>query len=310
MPAARSFWWNGDNANGAMTHLLKNKYPQVKAVAWKRSQPKASGVVKAWRKDATLLYAQVIENGGGDDDDDLSGGKANEDAGAGTGDGVIVPQSSAAEDEEVGSIEGATDAIVVAPSRDMKRRTEAPGRIELPKKVRKRFVYDSESSEEEVFELCRYKAKPTASTPKRAVAAMITPPQSGGSTPVILVDSGTEDEGPIAAKGYYGRRRGRRGRRHRRVEPESPAADAAAAGPAPLTLTLVRTMASIEPAKAPAHKHECLAALQEAMDSVAKSRVAFSTQKRRKASRQLNKLEDKLEKLSSAVKRLNDAGQP
>ncbi|KAK2057984.1 hypothetical protein LY76DRAFT_636182 [Colletotrichum caudatum] len=306
MPTAHSFWWDGDNANIAVTHLLREKYPQVEVAAWKRSRSKASDILKSWRKDAALLHTQLIKNGR--DDDDVSGEEAGEDVGEETEDGLDVRQSPGAEDGEDGFSEGATEAVVVPHSRDTKRRGKAPGRIELPKRSRKCFDHGCEGSDDDVFGLCRSKAKPTASTPKRAVAAMITPPQSGGLSPVISIDSGTEDESPLEARGYYGRRR--RGRRRRLVEPESPPADAAVAGPAPLTLTVVRTMASIEPAEAPAHEHECLAALQETVDSVAKPRVAFSSQERRQASRQLNELENKLEKLGSAVKRLNNAVQP
>ncbi|KDN62038.1 hypothetical protein CSUB01_02222 [Colletotrichum sublineola] len=305
MPAADSFWWNGDNASIAMTHLLKQKYPQVKVAVWKRNRLKASDLLKTWRKDAALLYTQVIKNGR--DDYDVTGEEADEYVGEETEDGLYASQSSAAEDGEGESSKGTTDAMVVAHSRYTKRRVEASERIESPKKARKRFVYDSEGSEDEVFGLCRSKAKLAASTPKRAAAAMLTSPQSGQSSPVALVDSNTEDEGPLEARGYYGRRRGRR---HRLVEPESPPVDAAMANPVPLSLTRIRTMASIEPTKTPTHEHKCLAALQEAVDSVAKSRVAFSAQERREASRQLNKLKNKLEKLGSAVKRLNDAIQP
>ncbi|KAK2038664.1 hypothetical protein LZ31DRAFT_608169 [Colletotrichum somersetense] len=305
MPTAHSFWWNGDNAKIAVTHLLKEKYPQVEVAAWKRNRSKASDILESWRKDAALLYTQLIKNGR--DDDGVSGEEAAEDVGEKTEDGLEVPQSPDADDEEDEFGEGATEAVVVPHSRDTKRRGEAPGRIKLPKRSRKCFGYGREGSDDEGFGLCRSKAKPMASTPKRAVAAMITPPQSGKSSPIILIDSGTEDESPLEARGYYGRNRGRR---RRLVEPESPPADAALADPAPLTLTVVRTMASIEPAEAPAHEHECLAALQKAVDSVAKPRVAFSTKERREASRQLNELENKLEKLGSAVKRLNDAIQP
>ncbi|KAK1990853.1 hypothetical protein LX36DRAFT_663833 [Colletotrichum falcatum] len=305
MPTAHSFWWNGDNANTAVTRLLEKKYPQVKGASWKRNRSKASDILMTWRKDAALLYTQVVKNRG--DDDGASGETADKDFGEEAEDDFSIPQSSAAEDGEGEPREGVADALVVGHGRDTKRRVEAPGRIESPKKARRSFVCYSEGSEDEVFGLCRPKAKPAASTPKRAVSAMLTPPQSGGSSPVVLVDSGTEDEGPLEARGYYGRRRGRR---RRPVEPESPTTDAAVASPAGLTLTLARTVASIEPSEAPAHKHECLAALQEAVDSVAKSCVAFSAQERREAGRQLNKLEDKLEKLGGAVKRLNDAVQP
>ncbi|KAK1585112.1 uncharacterized protein LY79DRAFT_591658 [Colletotrichum navitas] len=305
MPTAHSFWWNGDNANMAMTNLVQIKYPLVQVAGWKRNLLTASDILKTWRKDAALLYTKLIKNGG--DDDDVSGEEADEDFGEDTKDGLNLRQSFAAESGEGESSEGAPDAIFVAHSRETKRRVEAPRRIESPKKARKHFIYESEDSENEVFGFCRSNAKPLASTPKRAAAALITPTQSGESSPIILVDSETESEGPFEARGYYGRRRGRR---CRFVRPESPPADAAVADPAPLALTLVQTMASIEPAEAPAHEHECLAALQEAVDSVAKSCVAFSTQKRRETSRQLNELENKLEKLGSAVKRLNDAIQP
>ncbi|EFQ31746.1 uncharacterized protein GLRG_06721 [Colletotrichum graminicola M1.001] len=305
MPAAHSFWWNGDNANMAMTHFLKNKYPLVQVTAWKRNPSTASDILKTWRKDAALLYTKVIKNGG--DDDDVSGEEADEDVGENTEDGLNLPQSFAAEGGEGESSEGAADAIFTAHSRETKRRVEAPRRIESPKKARKHFIHESEGSEDDVFGFRRSNAKPTASTPKRAVAALITPTRSGGSSPIILVDSGTENEGPFEARGYYGRRRGRR---CRFVRPESPPADIVVADPSPLTLTLVQTMASIEPAEAPAHEHECLAALQKAVDSVAKSCVAFSTKKRRETSCQLNELENKLGKLGSAVKRLNDAIQP
>ncbi|KZL72147.1 hypothetical protein CI238_00847 [Colletotrichum incanum] len=305
MPVARSFWWNGDNAHRAKTQLLYEKYPLIKAAAWKRNGDKARDILRIWRKDAALLYTALSKNGG---DDDVSVGKADEEVDEETEDGPGVSPSTASEDEAGESDEEAASTIVVAINRDTKREADGTlGRVEAPKKARKCPMFDEESSEDETFEIRhRSNAKPTTSTPKRAVAAMITPPQSGESTPAIRIDSDTEDEDPIAMRKYQGRR----GRRRRRVEPEGPAnTDTAVVDTAPLTFTLIQTMVSTEPAEAPTQKHNCLAALSEAVGLVVKSRDTFSIQERREASRQLKKLEKKLKNLSKTIKILNKAVQ-
>ncbi|GKT82723.1 hypothetical protein CT0861_05316 [Colletotrichum tofieldiae] len=298
MPVARSFWWNGDNAHKAKTQLLYEKYPLVKAAAWKRNRDKASDILRIWRKDAKHLCTELNGNGV---DDDLSGGKTDEEVDEETEDGPGVSHSTASEDEDSAS------TIVVATNRDTKRKAdERLGRVETPKKARKCSIFEEESSEDEIFEFRhRSKAKPTTPTPKRAVAAMITPPQSGESTAAIRTDSDNEDDEPIAMRKY----RGRRGRRSRRVEPERPV-ETVVVDAVPLNLNLVQTTVSAEPAEAPIWEHNCLAALQEVVDLVAKSRGTFSIQEQREVSRQLKKLESRLEKLSKTIKRLNKAAHP
>ncbi|GJC77702.1 hypothetical protein ColLi_00540 [Colletotrichum liriopes] len=301
MPVARSFWWNGDNAHRAKTQLLYEKYPLVKAAAWKRNRDKASDILRIWRRDAEHLCTELNENGV---DDDLSGGKTDEEVDEETEDGPGVSHSTASEDEEGEFDEDSASTIVVATNRDTKRKAdERLGRVETPKKVRKCSIFEEESSEDELFEFRRRsKAKPTTSTPKRAAAAMMTPPQSGESTAAIRTDSDSEDDDPIATRKY----KGRRGRRSRRVEPERPA-ETVVVDAVPLNLNLVQTTVSAEPAEAPIREHNCLAALQEVVDLVAKSRGTFSIQAQREVSRQLKKLENKLEKLSKTIKRLNKA---
>ncbi|KAK6226564.1 hypothetical protein QIS74_00119 [Colletotrichum tabaci] len=292
MPAARSFWWNGDNYHRAMDQLLKEKYPVVKVVAWKWSGLKASNLLKIWREDAALLYTDLVGPGR---EDNVHSGEADQEV-DGEKDVVSeVSQSHAAERDEVESDEEVKKYTVEATRPDIKRKaSKILGRIETSKKARARSVYDEESSEDDIFEIRhRPKMRPTFSTPRPAATALMTPPQSSKSTITIVIASDSEDEDLAATTS--------------RLATGQPDGPVAASDPAPLSLTPVQTVASIEPAEELTQKHNCLAAIRETIDRVAESCDTFLPQERSEASRQLKKLELKLERLGKTAKGLREA---
>ncbi|TQN71115.1 hypothetical protein CSHISOI_04351 [Colletotrichum shisoi] len=288
MPAARSFWWNGDNYHRAMDQLLKEKYPVVKVVAWKWSGPKASNLLKIWREDAALLYTDLVGPGR---EDNVPGGEADQEVDEETDVISEVSQSYAAELDEVESDEEVEECT----RPDIKRKaSKTLGRIETSKKARVRSVYDQESSEDDIFEIRhRPKMRPMFSTPRPAATALMTPPQSSKSTLTIVIASDSEDEDLAATTS-----------RPATGKPDGPVA---ASDPAPLSLTPVQTVASIEPAEEPTQKHNCLTAIRETIDRVAESCDTFLPQERSEASRQLKKLELKLERLGKTAKGLREA---
>ncbi|WQF78454.1 hypothetical protein CDEST_03468 [Colletotrichum destructivum] len=357
MPAARSFWWNGDNYHRAMDQLLKEKYPVVKVVAWKSSGPKASNLLKIWREDAALLYTDLVGPGR---EDNVPSGEADQEVEEETDVILEVSQSHAAELDEVESDE----EVKKCTSPNIKRKaSKTLGRVETSKKARARSVYDQESSEDDIFEIRhRPKMRPTFSTPRPVATALMTPPQSSKSTLTIVVDSDSENEDLAATsrlktdRSVYDEESSEDDIfeiRHRpkmrpmfstprpaatalKTLPQSgestltiviasdsededlaattsrpatgqPDGPVAASDPAPLSLTPVQTVASIEPAEELTQKHNCLTAIRETIDRVAESCDTFLPQERSEASRQLKKLELKLERLGKTAKGLREA---
>lgn len=361
MPAARSFWWNGDNYHRAMDQLLKEKYPVVKVVAWKGSGPKTSNLLKIWREDAALLYTDLVGPGR---EDNVHSGEADQEV-DGEKDVVSeVSQSHAAELDEVESDEEVKKYTIEATRPDIKRKaSKTLGRIETSKKARARSVYDEESSEDDIFEIRhRPKMRPTFSTPRPAATALMTPPQSSKFTLTTVVDSDSENEDLAATsrlktdRSVYDEESSeddifeiRHGPKMRptfstprpaatllKAPPQSgestltiviasdsededlaattsrlatgqPDGPVAASDLAQLSLTPVQTVASIEPAEELTQKHNCLTAIRETIDRVAESCDTFLPQERSEASRQLKKLELKLERLGKTAKGLREA---
>ncbi|EQB44748.1 hypothetical protein CGLO_16470 [Colletotrichum gloeosporioides Cg-14] len=194
MPTARSIWWQPNyydikerlmvdkkekrvttKKNGVVERkevitkrLLGKKYPLLENKAWRQCHAKVSEVLRIWRKDLSRLFPE------------------------------LRPDDYLSEDELAGE-----DEVTVSMSiRGRKRKAEAAAEPK-PKKLKTITAAPPKSPHE---------SKPVwqTSTPSQrcAISFLITPPQSGGNSPVLgnLDDlDGSDDDDPVP----MGRRRGR-----------------------------------------------------------------------------------------------------
>ncbi|KAK1638881.1 hypothetical protein BDP81DRAFT_392280 [Colletotrichum phormii] len=218
--------------------------------------------------------------------------------------------------------EDTEDVLVVAesPNRSKKRKANSPlSQVITPKRVKhQQSVYDVESSDDDVVVRRRRPHAKSAILPRRPATTPITPPQSGGYTSTILIDSDSNDQEPLLVRRHrdrcvilidsdsddqeplsMGRRRVRR--LFERKESPKPLLER----PSPLDLSPIRTVATIEPVKAPKEKHNCVAALEELFDSVDKSRGQFTSEERELADRQLRQMGKRMRRMSKMAKRMD-----
>ncbi|KAH9239319.1 hypothetical protein K456DRAFT_1720867 [Colletotrichum gloeosporioides 23] len=201
MPTARSIWWQPNyygikerlmvdkkekrattKKNGVVERkdvvtkrLLGKKYPLLENKAWRQCHAKASKVLRIWRKDLSRLFPELRP-------DDY------------------VPEDELA-DESADELAGEDEVTISTSNRGSKRKAEAAAEPK-PKKLKTITAAPPKSPHE---------SKPVwqTSTPSQrcAISFLITPPQSGGNSPVLgdLDDfDDTDDEAPLP----MGRRRG------------------------------------------------------------------------------------------------------
>ncbi|KAF4775260.1 hypothetical protein HER10_EVM0008438 [Colletotrichum scovillei] len=321
MPTARSFWWNGENANIATSILLPEMYPLLEDNYWKRSRLKATDILRTWRKDAaSLLPFDDVE------DEELQNTLVEE-----------REEDSVEEDRDVRSLsrslqqcgmndrhdteEDTGDVIFVTegPAPSKKRRAESPlSPVITPKRAKHhqsvvKSVHDVESSDDDIIVRRRRPLARSAGLPRVWPAGtLITPPQSDGSSPTILIDSESDDQEPLTTSRRrvtstdsdsddqeplsMGRRRGRR--LFKRKQSPKPWMER----PSPLGLSPIRTVATTEPVEAPEEKHNCVAALEDLFDSVDRSRDQFTGEEWEQADRQLKEMGKRMKRMSKMAK--------
>ncbi|KAI3545912.1 hypothetical protein CABS03_01284 [Colletotrichum abscissum] len=307
MPTARSFWWNGENANIATSILLPKMYPLLENNYWKRDRLKATDILRTWRQDAArLLPFDDVDN------EELGKTRVEEEE-------EEIEEDSVEEDRDVRSLsrslqqcgmndqhdteEDTEDVIFVTerPAPSKKRKAESPlSPVITPKRAKHhqsvdKSVYDVESSDDDIIVRRRRPLAKSAGLPRVWPAGtLITPPQSDGSSPTILIDSDSDsdDQEPL----WMGRRRGRR--LFERKESPKPSMERQS----PLGLSPIRTVATTEPVEAPKEKHNCVAALEDLFDSVKRSRDQFTGEEWEQADRQLREMGKRMKRMSKMAK--------
>ncbi|WYZ34263.1 hypothetical protein EsH8_I_000539 [Colletotrichum jinshuiense] len=269
MPTAHSFWWNSDNANRAKTELVNAKYPLVKSSTWKRSRPKATDILKIWRKDAARLFPELVEDG-------------------------LVDCQSSKNGEALKKMEV---AAVAATGRDRKRRgDDTVNQSTTPKRTTMTSVYDGLQHSDDGVSHSRSNSNPKTPISKGVASAVLTPPESNESGSTTLNDSDSEDQEPVPMR----RRRNIRGRLTvREGTPEHVPAD-----PTPSDTTPVWTVASIKPVEQPHQYHTCMVTLQEVVESMAISHDRFVSRERAGTEYQFKKWAKKGKRLSKKIERL------
>ncbi|KXH50016.1 hypothetical protein CSIM01_07274 [Colletotrichum simmondsii] len=328
MPTARSFWWNGENANIATSILLPEMYPLLKNNYWKRNRSKATDILKTWRKDAASLlpfddvdneeigYTLVEEREEETEEDSVEEDKDIRSLSRSLQQCEMEDQHDTEEDTE--------DVIFVAerPAPSKKRRAEIPlSPVITPKRAKHyqsvdKSVYDVESSDDDIIVRRRRPLVKSADLPRVWPAGtLITPPQSDGSSSTILIDSESDGQEPLSISRRrdrrvtstdsdsddqeplsMGRRRGRR--LFKRKESPKPRMQR----PSPLGLSPIRTVAITEPVEAPKEKHNCVAALEDLFDSVDRSRDQFTGEEWEQADRQLKEMGKRMKRMSKMAK--------
>ncbi|KAL2880823.1 hypothetical protein SGCOL_003850 [Colletotrichum sp. CLE4] len=296
-------------------------YPLLGDNYWKHSRFKASDVLRTWRKDAVRLYPfNEIEDE--ESESTLVRGREEDSVDQ---DRVVRSLSRSLQqcgmDDQHDMEEDTEDVLVVAerPIPSKKRKANSPlSQVITPKRVKhKQSVYDVESSDDDVVVRRRRPHAKSAILPRRPATTPITPPQSGGYTSTILVDSDRDGQEPILVRRHrdrrvilidpdsddqeplsMGRRRGRR--LFERKESPQPLTER----PSPLDLSPIRNVATIEPVEAPEKKHNCVAALEELFDSVNRSRGQFTSEERELADRQLKQMGKRMRRMSKMAKRM------
>ncbi|KAK1451457.1 hypothetical protein CMEL01_06031 [Colletotrichum melonis] len=305
MPTARSFWWNGENAYIATSILLPEVYPLLKNNHWKRNRLKATDILRTWREDAArLLPFDDVDN------EELGNTRVEEEE-------EEIEEDSVEEDRDVRSLsrslqqcgmndqhdaeEDTEDVIFLAerPAPSKKRKAESPlSPVITPKKAKHhqsvdKSVYDVESSDDDIIVRRRRPLAKSAGLPRVWPAGtLITPPQSDGSSPTILIDSDSDDQEPLS----MGRRRGRR--LFERKESPNPSMERQSQ----LGLSPIWTVAATEPVEAPKEKHNCVAALEDLFDSVNRSRDQFTGEEWEQADRQLKEMGKRMKRMSKMAK--------
>ncbi|KAK1541493.1 hypothetical protein CPAR01_07482 [Colletotrichum paranaense] len=328
MPTARSFWWNGENANIATSILLSEMYPLLENNYWKRSRLKATDILRTWRQDAArLLPFDDVDN------EELGNTRVEEEE-------EEIEEDSVEEDRDVRSLsrslqqcgmndqhdteEDTEDVIFVAerPAPSKKRKVESPlSPVITPKRAKHhqsvdKSVYDFESSDDDIIVRRRRPLAKSAGLPRIWPAGtLITPPQSDGSSPTVLIDSYSDDQEPLSISRRrdrlvtstdsdsddqeplsMGRRRGRR--LFERKESPKPSMERQSQ----LGLSPIRTVATTEPVEAPKEKHNCVAALEDLFDSVNRFRDQFTGEEWEQADRQLKEMGKRMKRMSKMAK--------
>ncbi|KAK2770766.1 hypothetical protein CKAH01_04273 [Colletotrichum kahawae] len=231
MPTARSIWWQvkyfdikeklmvdkkerlmvGKKEKTVVTkRLLGKKYPLLENKAWRQSHAKVSAILRIWRKDLSRLFPELRP------DDYVS-------------DGELADESS----DELAREDEVTVSMGI---RGSKRKVEAAAEPKL-KKFKTTTAAPPKSPHE---------SKPVwqTSTPSQrcAISFLITPPQSGGNSPVLGDLDDIDDEDPLP----MGRRRGRPIRTLERTPP-------AVSCPPPISVLPIR---AISPKPAASLKQE------------------------------------------------------
>ncbi|EXF74863.1 hypothetical protein CFIO01_04191 [Colletotrichum fioriniae PJ7] len=307
MPTARSFWWSGENADIATSILLPQMYPLLERNYWKHNRFKASDILRTWRKDAARLlpFDDIDDEECGNTFVQVREEETEEDSVEQNSDVRSLSRSlqQCGMNDQHGMEEDTEDVIFVAERRALgkKRKAASPlSPVSTPKRAKThqcvdKFVYDFESSDDDVVVRRRRPLAKTAGLPRVWPAdALITPPQSDGSSPTILIDSDSDmdDQKPLSME----RRRGRR--IFKRKESPKPSMER----PSPLGLSPIRTVATTEPVEVPKEKHNCVAALEDLFESVDRSRDQFTGEERELADRQLRQMGKRMKRMSKMAK--------
>ncbi|KAK1724803.1 uncharacterized protein BDZ83DRAFT_621965 [Colletotrichum acutatum] len=302
MPTARSFWWNGENANIATSILLLEMHPLLKKNYWKNNRIQASDILRTWRKDAARLlpFDEVSNEELGNTLVEEREDETEEDSVEVDGDIRILSRSlqQRGMNDQSDTEEDTEDVIFVAerPAPSSKRKAVSPlSPVITPKRAKHhqsvdKSVYDFEDSDNDIVVRRRRPLTESAGLPRVLPAdALITPPQSDGSSPTILIDSDIDDQEPLS----MGRRRGRRLLFERKESPKHLMERLS-----PLGLSPIRTVATTEPVEAPKEKHNCVAALEDLFDSVDRSRDQFTGEEWEQADRQLKEIGKRMKRMS------------
>ncbi|KAK1503515.1 hypothetical protein CTAM01_04827 [Colletotrichum tamarilloi] len=303
-----------------MYPLLENNY-------WKRDRLKATDILRTWRQDAARLLPfddvdnEELGNTGVEEEEEIEEDSVEEDRDVRS---LSRSLQQCGMNDQHDTEEDTEDVIFVAerPAPSKKRKAESPlSPVITPKRAKHhqsvdKSVYDVESSDDDIIVRRRRPLAKSAGLPRVWPAGtLITPPQSDGSSPTVLVDSDSDDQEPLSISRRrdrlvtstdsdsddqeplsMGRRRGRR--LFERKESPKPSMERQSQ----LGLSPIRTVATIEPVEAPKDKHNCVAALEDLFDSVNRSRDQFTGEEWKQADRQLEEMGKRMKRMSKMAK--------